>query len=59
MDLERKDGFDHGAHIEHVREAVCSSVVNKKELYMMFCDHAAMPPGTKANGYSIFRPRNP
>jgi hypothetical protein len=23
----------------------------------MFCDHAAMPLGTKANGYSIFRPR--
>ena len=24
----------------------------------MFCDHAAMPAGTKANGYSIVRPRN-
>jgi hypothetical protein len=33
-------------------------LLNKKKLYIMFCDHAAMPPGTKANGYSIVRPRN-
>jgi hypothetical protein len=62
--IQRRHGFrkkrrlDRGAHIEHVREAVCSSVVNKKELYITFCDHAATPPGTKANGYSIFRPRD-
>ncbi len=53
-----KRRLDRGAYIEHVREAVCSSVVNIQRIYIMFCDHAAPPPGTKANGYSIFRPRN-
>jgi len=45
-----KRRFDRGAHIEHVREAVCSIVLNKKELYIMFCDRAATSSGTKANG---------
>jgi hypothetical protein len=53
-----KRQLDHRDHREHVRDAVCSSVVNKKELYIMFLDHAPPPPGKKANGYSIFRPRN-